>query len=186
MIAVVTGFVPIPDHPRPEAEYRKLGQRLLNAQVPHDDAILMSMEMKLTDCWLYQFLEWRGSDFTHSVSDNPKKNSPAYHITQSQKCEFLVEAARSHPVADVFVWIDFGIFHLKGMNDQVLIDFLRRAKNEQSIALPGCWSKNYVYNDAHPCWRFCGGVWIVPRRYVIEFDLAVKTEYLRWINLTNN
>ena len=186
MIAVVTGYIPIPDHPRPEAEYRKLGKRLLNAQVPHGDAVLMAMEMKLTDCWLYQWLDWRGQDFTHSVSDNPKKNTPAYHIVQSQKSELLVEAARGHPAADVFVWVDYGIFNLKGMSDQVLIDFLRLAKNEQSIAIPGCWGKDYIYDDRHPMWRWCGGVWIVPRCYVIELDLAMKTEYVRWIKVTNN
>jgi len=186
MIAVVTGFVPIPDHPRPEAEYRKLGERLLSAQVPQSDAVLMAMEMKLTDCWLYQWLEWRGQDFTHSVSDNPKKNTPAYHIVQSQKSELLMEAARSHPSTDVFVWIDFGIFNLKGMSDQVLIDFLRRAKDEQSIAIPGCWSLPYKYDDAHPCWRFCGGVMVVPREHVIEFDLAMKQEYISHIRKTGN
>lgn len=186
MIAVVTGFIPIPEHPRPASEYRQLGERLLNAQVPQGDAILMAMEMKLTDCWLYQYLEWRGMEFTHSVSDNPRKNTPAYHIVQAQKCEFLVEAARSHSVADVFAWIDFGIFHLKGMTDQILIDFLRRARNEQSITIPGCWDKNYTYNDAHPCWRFAGGLWIVPRKFVIELDVMVKQEYISWIEKTNN
>jgi hypothetical protein len=186
MIAVVTGFVPIPNHPRPASEYRQLGERLLNARVPHGDATLMALEMKLTDCWLYQWLNWRGEEFTHSVSDNPKKNTPAYHIVQAQKTEFVLEAARTYRQdIEVYVWVDFGIFHLTGMNDEVLVDFLRRAKNEKSITIPGCWDKNYTYDDDHPCWRFCGGVMIVPRRYVLEFDLAMKAEYLRWIKATN-
>jgi hypothetical protein len=185
MIAVVTGFVPIPEHPRPEAEYRKLGERLLNTAVPHGMALCMAMEMKLTDCWLYQYLHWRGTEFTHSVSDNPKKNTPAYHVVQAQKSEFLLEAARSNTIPEVFVWIDFGIFHLRGMTDQILIDFLQRAQHEQAITIPGCWSLPYKYDDDHPCWRFCGGVMVVPRKYVIEFDTMWKAEYLRWIKKTN-
>ena len=33
-VAVVTGYVPIPDHPRPDEEYRRLGQLLLEVDVP--------------------------------------------------------------------------------------------------------------------------------------------------------
>jgi len=187
VIGVVTGFVPIPNHPRPEAEYRQLGDRLLGAQVPQTDAVLMALRMDLKDCWLYQYLNWRGTEFTHSVSDNPRKNTPAYHIVQAQKSEFLLEAARSYrPDIDVYVWIDFGIYHLTGMNDQVLIDFLRQAKDEQSITIPGCWDRNYQYNDAHPMWRFCGGCMIVPRKDIIPFDTMWKAEYLGWLNKTNN
>jgi hypothetical protein len=186
VIAVVTGFVPIPEHPRSEAEYRKLGKRLMTAQVPQGEATCMQLEMKLTDCWLYQWLEWRGQDFTHSVSDNPKKNTPAYHIVQAQKSEMLMEAARaSNPNIDVFCWIDYGIYHLTGMNDQVLVEFLRRAKDEQTVTIPGCWNRDYTYTDEHPCWRFCGGVMIVPRRYVFEFDLAMKQEYIDGLYRTN-
>jgi len=187
VIAVVTGFVPIPDHPRSEAEYRKLGRKLLNAQVPQDEAVLMALEMNLRDCWLYQYLNWRGSEFTHSVSDNPRKNTPAYHIVQSQKSEFLLEAARAHGHdAEVYVWVDYGIYHLPGMIDEILVDFLRQAKNEKSITIPGCWDRNYTYDDNHPCWRFCGGVMIVPRRNLIEFDTMWKSEYISWLKKSNN
>ena len=187
MIGVVTGFVPILDHPRSEAEYRKLGQRLMTAQVPSGEALLMQMEMKLEDCWLYQYLKWRGRDCTHSISDNPKKNSVAYHIVQAQKSELLMEAARAHAPADVLVWLDFGIYHLKGMNDEVLIDFLRRAQHEQAIAIPGCWRRGErAYDEAHPYWRFCGGAIICPRQHVIMFDAAMKLQYRRHIERTNN
>jgi len=188
VIAVVTGFVPIPGHPRSEAEYRKLGERLLHAAVPQGEAVLMRLEMDLHECWLAKYLEWRGGEVTHSVSDNPKKNSRAYHIVQSQKVEFLLEAARSYDQVDaeVYVWVDYGIFHLPGMTDEILVDFLRRAKNEQSITIPGCWDKNYAYDDNHPCWRFCGGIMIVPRRDLVEFDAVWKTEYISWLKKTNN
>ena len=188
MIGVVTGFVPIPGHPRSEVEYRKLGDRLLQAQVPQEDAVLMQLEMDLERCWLYEYLKWRGGEVTHSVSDNPRKNTKAYHIVQSQKAEFLLEAARNYREVDVdvYAWVDYGIFHLPGMTDEILVDFLRRAKDERSITIPGCWDRNYTYDDNHPCWRFCGGVMIVPKRDLVEFDAAWKMEYISWLKKTNN
>jgi hypothetical protein len=184
VIAVVTAFVPIPDHPRPASDYQKLGDRLINAKI--NAGICMSLKANITDCWLYKYLEWRGAEFTHSISDNPQKNTPAYHIVQAQKTEWLVDAASAYPHAEVFVWIDYGIFHLRGVTEKVIEEFLLRAQHEQAITIPGCWSLPYKYDDAHPCWRFCGGVMVVPRKHIIEFDVAMKAEYLRWIGKTNN
>jgi hypothetical protein len=183
MLCVVTGFVPIPGHPRPPDDYEKLGERLVKLQSPA--SVCATFKVRPIDCWLHKYLLWRGRDFTHSTSDNVQKNSAVYHCVQAQKSEFILYAANDCP-ADVFVWIDYGIFHLKGLTEQHVLDFLERAKYEQTVTIPGCWDQPFLYVDAHPCWRFCGGVMIVPRKWVIEFDLAMKAEYIRWINLTNN
>jgi hypothetical protein len=184
VIAVVTGYVPIPDHPRREEEYRWLGEKLMNARI--SNSVCMFAEQRVQDCWLYKYLEWQNREFTHSVSDNPKKNSPAYHVVQAQKTEFLYDAALSNRAVDVFVWVDFGIYHLRGLTDQIITDFLERAQYEQSVTIPGCWDRNYTYNDQHPCWRFCGGVMIVPRKHIIEFDTMWKAEYIGWLKKTGN
>jgi hypothetical protein len=181
MITAVTAYVPIPNHPRSEKEYRALASHLLSLDIP-----LMSLEARLEDCWLHQYLQARQKKFTHSVADNPKKNSIAYHIVQAQKSEWLVEAAYANVQADVLVWIDYGIFSLPGITGPIIRDFLIRAKDEQEIAIPGCWDKNYTYDDQHPCWRFCGGVLVVPRDQVIDFDTAMKREYVRHLDTTNN
>lgn len=181
MITVVTAYVPIPGHPRDEATYRELGQRLLDLDIP-----LMTLEGDLDNCWLFRYLDWRKQSFTHSVDDNPAKNSISYHIVQSQKSEWLVDAAFCNPDADVLVWIDYGIFHVPGMTGKIIKDFLARAADEQAIAIPGCWDRGYNYDDSKPCWRFCGGVLVVPQKYVIPFDIAMKREYVRWLNLTDN
>lgn len=186
MITAVTAFVPIPGHSRAEEEYRLLAEPLLKLanKIP-----LMSADGDLEHCWLHRHLNSRfdmdTSKFSHSVSDDPHKNSVAYHCVQAQKSEWLLAAAQVDPVADVFVWIDYGIFHIPGITTQIVSDFLHRAENEQIITIPGCWD-NYIYDDAHPCWRFCGGVMIVPRAYLARFDAAMKREYVRWIELTNN
>ena len=185
MITAVTAFVPIPDHPRTAKEYCDLGARLLAVDIP-----ILFAEGDLERCWLYEYLRSKydsPQDFTCSVGDNPEKNSLAYHCVQAQKTEFLEIASIFNPFADVFVWIDYGIFHLPGMTSEIISDFFRRAESEQAIAIPGCWERDsFVYDDNRPCWRFCGGVMVVPRKYVRAFNISMKQEYLRWLDHTGN
>lgn len=180
MITAVTAYVPIPGHPRSEETYRELGDKLLELDIP---MIVLSGSIEL--CWMHQYLQARQKRFTHSIADNPKKNSIAYHIVQAQKSEWLTVAADCSQ-ADVFVWIDYGIFSVPGVNGKDICDFMLRARNEKAIAIPGCWDSDYTYDDRWPCWRFCGGVIVVPRSQVIKFDTAMKSEYMDWLDRTNN
>ena len=181
MITAVTAYIPIPGHPRPEEDYRRLGQQLLDLEIP-----MMTLEGVIGSCWLFQYLYYRKQPFTHSVADNPAKNSIAYHIIQAQKSEWLVQAAMCNEEADVLAWIDYGIFSVPGMSGDIIKQFLIRANDEKVIAIPGCWGKDYEYDDRWPCWRFCGGVIVMPRRYAVPFDMAMKREYIRWLEQTNN
>jgi hypothetical protein len=180
MIIAVTAYVPIPGHPRSETEYHSLAAPLhaLGCGIP-----VLSTTEQLENCWLYEYLhEFYGDppQVTHSTADNPKKNSLAYHIVQAQKTEFLVTAAEAcNLVPDVYVWIDYGILHVPGVTVPIIQDFLHRATDERTIAIPGCWEPDYVYDDTYPCWRFCGGVMVVPRQYLAPFDAAMKREYVR-------
>jgi len=187
MIVAITAYVPIPGHPRSADEYHRLGGPLINLAF---EAPLLSRQAKLEDCWLYKFIDRAYEDpdvVTHSVSDNPKKNSLAYHIVQGQKTEFLVGAAKACEMKpDVYVWIDYGILHVPGVTPEIIKEFLKRADGEQAIAIPGCWGTDYTYNDEHPCWRFCGGVMVVPREHLIAFDEAMKREYTRWLYRHNH
>lgn len=185
MISAVSAFVPIPGHPRSEEEYDRLGQRLLTC------SRVLFAKGELEHCWLYQHLlkeyDFDTSNFSYSVADNPQKNSLAYHIVQAQKTEWLEIASYLEPLSDVFVWIDYGIFHVPGVTVEIIDSFLKRAESEQAIAIPGCWEKDqYEYRDEWPCWRFCGGVMVVPRKFVWSFNIAMKHEYIRWLKETGN
>ena len=72
MIIAVTGYVPISGHPRPEAQYRELGGRLADAGIT-----LSRWYGTLETCWLHEYLKRRRAPYTHSVADNPSKNSIA-------------------------------------------------------------------------------------------------------------
>lgn len=183
MILAVTAYVPIPGHPRPPEEYYRLAEQLRALSLTIDMPLL-STTGQLENCWLYQYLQefYDQGRVTHSTADNPKKNSLAYHIVQAQKTEFLVSAAEAcDNKPDVYVWIDYGIFHIPGVTLEIVRDFLKRAADEKAIAIPGCWGPDYVYDDEQPCWRFCGGVMVVPRQYLALFDAAMKHEYVRWL-----
>jgi hypothetical protein len=165
-------------------------RRLIALPVP-----TLPIHGQLEDCWLWQDLKdykrvcawYHKPPVEHSVGDNPQKNSLFYHIVQAQKAEWLEMAAHAEgiPAADVYVWIDCGIFRLPGVTADVIIDFMRRVDGEQSIVIPGCWDKDFIYSDRHPIWRFCGGVIIMPRQYAGKFFDAVRKEYRRWLDEHN-
>ena len=182
ILRAVTCFVPIEGHPRSVEEFHWFGSQLKCALGPR----LMVAEGDLDHCWLYRNLDglkrFHG-DLTHSIADNPRKNSLAYHCVNAQKTECLVGASKADPLAEVFVWIDYAIFHIPGVTAEILNSFLERAENERAIAIPGCWERGkFVYDDNYPCWRFCGGVMVVPRGYIETFDHAMKHEYVEWIS----
>jgi hypothetical protein len=167
-----------------ESDYDRLGQQLIDI----NERVLFA-KGSIEHCWLYDYLSsnYDPHEITYSAGDNPQKNSLAYHIVQAQKTEWLACASYVEPSADVLVWIDYGIFHIPGVTAAIIDDFVRRTASEQAIAIPGCWEKDqYPYDDLWPCWRFCGGCFIVPRRYVEPFNEAMKREYKRWIAETKN
>jgi hypothetical protein len=171
-VKVVTGFTEIPGHPRALTDYVGLGNRLKSAMGTRP---IQAFYYDVRDLWLTQFLEKlepQKPPLTWATADNPAKNTLEYHCVQHQKVEWLAQAANMDQDADTFVWVDFGIMHLPGMNGDYLTSFLDRiVKND--FAIPGCWPKGEVLADT-PCWRFCGGVWIVPRGDIVNLTKAFK------------
>lgn len=187
MIRPVTGFVPIADNPRGAEEYRKLGRELLKGIRP----FAMYAEQDIDDCWLFKYLEWaKFHNVTCSAADNPKKNTKAYHIVQHQKTLWMMNAAYMDPEPDVFAWIDFGILSVPGVTVAVINDMLEKAATEKSIVIPGCWEwpgqQPRVVPEDQPCWRFCGGLIVCPRKYLMQLDTAFRLEAIEHINCTRN
>src|SRR5260221_13030639 len=123
-VKVVTGYVPIQNHPRSAATYGKLGEEAFR-NLPYP---VRSYYWPLQGTWLQRQLDICPFEYTHSIADNPAKNSVAYHCVNHQKFEWLAEEAMLDPEPDVFVWIDYGILHVPGVTHKVLRDFLGRIK----------------------------------------------------------
>jgi hypothetical protein len=181
MVVVVTGYVPIPGHPRPREEYDRYGKQLLECDFP-----IVFAQGDLSTCWLARYLAVRHGECTHSVADNPEKNTLAYLIVQAEKTTWLAEAALNVPNASVLVWIDFGIFRLPDVTKEIVQKFVLQARNERAIVIPGCWDKQAAHDDAYPNWRFCGGVMVVPCEHAVALDHAMKREYIRRLLDTNH
>ena len=171
-VKVVTGFCEIPNHPRKTEEYVELGNRLKSAMGVRP---IQAFYYDVKDLWLTQWLEHlppMEPPLKWVTYDNPGKNSLEYHCVQHQKVEWLAQAANMDQEADSFVWLDYGIMRLPGMNGDYLTSFLDRiVKND--FAIPGCWPIDEVPTDA-PCWRFCGSLLIVPRADVHNLTKAFK------------
>lgn len=181
---VVTGYVPIANHPRTAQEYGKLGEQIFIPLVQAGVNVKRYME-PLEMTWLHKYVSRFKNPPKPMVADNPAKNTLAYHCVQHQKFAWLLKAAIEDPRPDVFVWLDYGIGHVPGVTPVVIGDYLDYViKNPTELSIPGCWpTTNYQNFDWQtPCWRFCGGVLAVPRQCVHKLHKAVKTAALAHID----
>ena len=170
---VVTGYVPLPDHPRKPQEYERLGQRLSDALGDHP---LQVYYETVRDCWMTEFLEKlppMEPPLKWSVGDDPRKNSLEYHVVQHQKFAWLERAAKEDSAPDTFIWMDYGICHQPGVDASVIRPFLARVR-KQDWAFPGCWPPNSDPIDQYPSWRFLGSLLIVPRNDIPRLVSCVK------------
>lgn len=171
-VRVVTAYVPIANHTRSAAEYARLGEQLRESLVDFPQAIYYDTIRSL---WMTPFIEHaaRKHQVNHAQGDNPAKNSMEYHVVQHNKFEWLRRAAEEDNESETFIWLDYGCMRLPGFNKDTLTEFLRRVRKGDT-AFPGCWEKREI-NDAYPCWRFCGTLFVVARQDVVPFADVFKS-----------
>jgi len=184
-LAVVTGFIEIPDHPRSGEDYKVLGAKLIEAIEPHVGLVFDDPSVTWEDTWLAKYVK-QSTNVSHSVADNPAKNSLAYHCVQHEKFRWLSQAADAAPEFDVYVWIDYGIAHLKDFDPSAVKEYLDRAQDYATVTMPGCWPKNSEVRPDQPCWRFCGGLIAVPKIFMKTFTRIATATAMRRISLTSN
>ncbi len=189
-VKVVTGYCEIPNHPRGATDYRALGQQLIDGLTPtHEVFAFDDKDTKVEQTWLANILK-SVPGITHSVADNPDKNTLAYHCVQHNKFVWLAHAAQedanSDNPADVYAWVDYGIGHLKDYNIQDVLKYLDHAQDFGVITMPGCWPRRDEIRPDIPCWRFCGGLIAVPRSLINPFVKFCMAAALRQISTTKN
>lgn len=180
-VKVVTGYIPIAGHPRGPAEYGALGEKLKELKAP-----VQPFYAAITSTWLYQMIERLPFTPVWAISDNAQKNTLPYHCVNHQKFQWLYDATRMDEDSDYFVWIDYGICHVTGIDPAVINDFLDRVKRKPRrhvIAVPGCWPIGQI-DDEHPCWRFCGGLMVMPRELVQPLKNLVQAMALLHVGAT--
>jgi hypothetical protein len=66
------------------------------------------------------------------------------------------------------------------------VDFLNLVR-ENDFAIPGCWKiegKGQPWPDEHPCWRFAGGLMVVPKQVALPLFAAVRDNVKGTLTLT--
>lgn len=177
---LVTAYVPIPNHPRTAKEYGDLGEKL--GGVPVRKKCFYN---QLDDLWMTKYV--KGLPFVprSSEGDNAQKNSLPYHAVNHQKTSWLVQAADEYPDDDILVWVDYGIFHLPGVTNQAIYEFMEKL-DDRAIYAPGCWDKPAAVEASYPCWRFAGSVLAVPRKYVDQLDYECRVAARKHVSSTKN
>lgn len=185
-LKVVTGFIPLPNHPRPEADYHELGIRLI-AGIQHAGFPVYVGNGTVLKTALREFVDART---TPKEGDNSQKNTVEYHCVQHQKFMWLYEAYQNtavHP--DNYVWIDYGILHVPGVTMDVIRKYLNRVRDDaySIISIPGCWDNRATDEELsleYPVWRFCGGLMKVPASLVPKFCVQAMVTAAYWMKLT--
>lgn len=178
-VKVVTGYIPIAGHPRGPGEYGALGEKLRELKAP-----VQPFYGRETSTWLFDLINALKFAPTWSVADNPQKNTLAYHCVQHQKFQWLFDAMKMDDEADSFVWLDYGICHVPGVTPGVINAFLDSVQRGD-LAVPGCWPRGDIRDDV-PCWRFCGGLLVVPRALVQPLKNLIQAIAMLHINVTKN
>ena len=177
---LVTGYVPIKDHPRVPEVYGELGEKLGGVPVRKK-----AFYQRVEETWLWKFVQSLPVTPHVSEGDNPAKNTLAYHCVQHQKTEWLLAAVEAYPDDEIFVWVDYGIFHQPGVCNEAIVRFME-SLDDKAIYAPGCWDKQRVVESSIPSWRFCGSVLAVPKKFVPMFHFACVRTAMKHVRATNN
>jgi len=204
-VRIVTGFFPLAGHPRPTATYLELGRRLLRIPIPKvvwtTAEIGAELERERLAAGFNAFPPSDGRFWIHDAlagcpysvaSQNPAKDTLGYHAIVHQKTQWLDWTSREVE-SDVLVWLDFGIFHVPGITEDLILDFVGKVRDDV-IAIPGCLPRSDGIVLDYPNWRFCGGVLVCPRtlapslhsecvdafRGIVAFHRKVSWEVNTW------
>ena len=170
-VRIVTGFFPLAGHPRPTATYLELGRRLLRIPIPKVvwTTAEIGADLARERAGANAFPLWDGGFWVHDALDgcphsvasrNPAKDTLGYHAIQHQKTQWLDRTSREFD-SDILVWLDFGILHVSGITEALILDFVGKLRYD-AIAIPGCWPRSDRILLDYPNWRFCGAVLVCP------------------------
>lgn len=143
----------------------------ITKEVPYKNVKVHKIEIR--DLRYYKYIEAK-DQIPLSFHMEPLNNLD-YHIIINSKTE-LVRLATEMYGGDRFTWVDFGISHFIGSDQNVwsklnMLKFLK-----PGLTLPGWYEHPTRYsNDLN--WRFLGSIFSGSRRDIIEFDNVQKRAY---------
>lgn len=133
----------------------------------YPNSTLRIIPLSLSECELYQIgMAYQGDLPTHR---HPTKDTKEFFSLMNTKIEFLQKAAALTDDPSL-IWLDMGILKI-ATNKERCIEQLHTLHTcpFEKITIPGCWSHMPACDVNRVNWRFCGGLLIVPRRFVERF-----------------
>lgn len=97
------------------------------------------------------------------------KDTKEFFGLMNTKIEFILRASEICE-DDTFMWVDFGILKII-KNSERFINKLKsiNEKTFNKITIPGCWGMGRSFSVDEVNWRFCGGVFVMPRKHIQNF-----------------
>ena len=123
--------------------------------------------LPLSECELYRIgMAYQGDLPTHR---HPTKDTKEFFSLMNTKIEFMKKGAA---LTDdpTLIWLDMGLLKIT-TNKEKCLERLRalHACSFDKITIPGCWSHMPACDVNRVNWRFCGGLLIIPRRFLPSF-----------------
>jgi hypothetical protein len=128
---------------------------------------LRIIPLPLSECELYQIgMAYQGDLPTHR---HPTKDTKEFFSLMNTKIEFMKKAA-SLTDDPTLMWLDMGLLKIATHKERC-IERLRALHTSafEKITIPGCWSHMPACDVNRVNWRFCGGLLIIPRRFLERF-----------------
>lgn len=114
---------------------------------------------------------------------NQEKDTKEFLALMNTKIEFILKASEVTN-DETYIWLDFGIMKIV-KNKKRFINKLKIVIDceYQKIKIPGCWPFGRSFSIENVNWRFCGGLFIIPRKHILEFYNHSKNVLSDFCNL---
>ena len=147
------------------------------------------VKIKKKDIYLYEYINSL-SQFNLNT-DNPKKDTIEYIITQCNKTEWVKSAIELNTFnTNNFIWVDFGIRYIFNCSDEEFIEKINELKYKvyKNVRIGNIWNlqNNYninIYKDI--AWYFAGGIFGGNKESLLHFSNKIKEKCIDII-LTKN
>lgn len=112
-----------------------------------------------------------------------EKDTKEFLALMNTKIEFILRASELSE-SDTFIWVDFGILKII-KNTERFINVLKQINEMKfdKIMMPGCWAFGRPFTIESPNWRFCGGLFVMPRKHIQTFYNHSKNVHSDFCNL---
>ena len=187
-------------------KYYELGKLLLKSTVPkiifvdetmfnlinlldYDISNTNIVKIEKKEIYLYEYIN-NLSQFNLNT-DNPKKDTIEYIITQCNKTEWVKSAIELNTFnTNNFIWVDFGIRYIFNCSDEEFIEKINELKYKvyKNVRIGNIWNlqNNYninIYKDI--AWYFAGGIFGGNKESLLHFSNKIKEKCIDII-LTKN